>query len=122
MELKQINTYINTRKEVEQLEATLKSAKERLDIAEKELVMFMENEGLQNFKTADGNMVYTREQLYVRIEENKEQDLFAWFESQHMGELIKQSIPNATLRSMAKDQEIPFIIVNRETKIGFRKG
>ena len=120
--MEQVNKYIELRKKKDELELQLKNLQQDLDVSEKNLVMFMENEGIQNFKTESGELVYTREQLYVRVEENKEQELFAWFEGQGMGELIKQSIPNATLRSMAKEQEIPFLIVNRETRIGLRKG
>lgn len=120
--MEQARRYIELRKQKDEIEEQLDLVKKELDTSEKELVMFMENEGLSNIKTENGELIYTREQLYVRVEENKEQELFAWFEEQGMGELIKQSIPNATLRSMAKEQEIPYLIVSRETKIGLRKG
>ena len=102
-------------------EAKLESIKTTLVEIETQLVVRMENEGLQSFKDAENGIVYLREQVYARIAD--EAMAFEWLRAHDMGDIIKEKVHARTLASIVKDHaEIPGVVASYETKIGHRKG
>ena len=118
--------FFEAREQRDYLKQELKLAQEKLDAAEKELVSFMDSNGLQNFKDATRGMVYLREQLYVRLDD--ESKAFTWLRENGYADIIKETVNNKTLTSVSKEVlekdaiAIPGVESTFETKIGFRKG
>lgn len=123
--MEQARKYFEARIIRDNLKDELSKAQEALDECEKNLVLFMEANNLQNFKDAENGMVYLMEKMYSRIE--NEDIAFEWLKNNGLGDAIKQTIHSKTLSAIAKEmfekdqQEIPGVVSTFETKVGFRK-
>jgi len=112
--------YFELRKRKAEVEAQLDEVKGELAQVEKDLVLYMENQNLQNFTDKTFGTIYLREQVYARID--NEPIAFDWFESHNMSDIIKRTIHNKTLCAVVKENpEIPGVVTTWETKIGYRR-
>lgn len=118
--MEQAQTYFELRKKKDELEKALDDVKESLAETEKELVLYMENQNLQNFTDKTYGTIFLREQVYARIDD--EGTAFGWFRDHNMGDIIKETIHNKTLCAVVKDNpEIPGVVTTWETKVGYRR-
>ena len=112
--------FFDIRAKKDELEGQLEVVKQEYLQAEKELVLIMEQNGLQNFTDAERGMCYMREAIYARVTD--EAKCFDWLKANGLGECIKYTIHNKTLGTLVKDKgEIPGVEYHLESKIGFRR-
>jgi hypothetical protein len=116
--MKLADEFFALKREKEELTAKLKNVNERIEVADKELQLWMEAQELEQIKTSEGTL-FPRTECYARIED--QDAAFAWLKDNGMEDVIKFSVHAKTLSSIAKDQEIPGVVTSFVTKIGQRK-
>lgn len=107
----------------EQKDVLAKAAKDlnsRLEEVEKELILQMENESLQNFRDSDHGLIYLREDIHATIEDSSQ--AFQWLREHNMSDIIKETVHSKTLSATVKDHgKIPGVKSFYQTKIGYKK-
>lgn len=107
------------------INAELKDINSQLDDIEKELVVVMENENLQNFKDDRFGTLYLREEVYARVE--SEDKFFPWLRDRGMADVIKYTVHAKTLSGIVKElnekgESVPEgVVAQFITKLGYRK-
>ena len=113
--------FFEIRNRKDDLETQLELVKADYLETEKQLVLEMEANNLQNFTDAEQGMCYMREAIYARVAD--EEKCFEWLKANGLEGCLKTTIHNKTLGSLVKDKgEIPGVEYHLETKIGFRRG
>jgi len=98
----------------------MKVVNKELEGIERDLILSMENENLQNFKDSRFGLVYLREDLYASIEDSDK--CFGWLEENNMHDVIRQTVHSKTLSAICKESgEIPGVKTYFQTKVGFRR-
>jgi hypothetical protein len=122
---------MGNRQELAEKYAVLKQGKDRineelkginaaLEDIEQQLVLTMENEGLQSFKDETFGTFYLRQEIYARVED--EEKAFAWLRAAEMEDVIKRSVHAKTLAALVKEHgEIEGVKSHYVTKIGMRR-
>lgn len=112
--------FFSLREEKDVLAKTSKDLNKCLEEIEKQLILQMENENLQNFRDADHGLIYLREDIHATIEDPDQ--AFKWLREHNMSDIIKETVHSKTLSVTVKDHgEIPGVKSFYQTKIGFKR-
>lgn len=102
-------------------EELLDGIKLKLNELEANLILIMENEGLQSFKDKDLGTFFLRVDTYASIEDYDK--AFSWLREKGMGDVIKETVHAKTLAAIAKDNpQIEGVKITLKTQLGIRKG
>jgi len=98
------------KEEIERSEAELKALKDRYnELRLTEIPELMEKVGVASggrggFTTATGARISLRNDLHVGYNKEEEEQVFAWLKENGLGDLIKPTVHNATLKAVVRER------------------
>ena len=102
------------------LESQVDAVKEEQKQAEQDLILSMEEEGLQNFRDDERGLVYIRQDTFASVEDQAK--LYAHLRANNMGDVIKETVNAKTLAAIAKEHpDLPGAKISYATRLGVRK-
>ena len=118
-DMKLAEEFFALKRRKEDINQQLKAVNEAIEIADKELQLWLESNELEQIKTSEGTL-FPRTECYARIED---EDLaFDWLKLHDMNDVIKRTVHGKTLASIAKDNpDIPGVVTSFVTKMGMRR-
>lgn len=110
--------FLDLRDKKSSLQDQLKPIEEAMLAAEQDLILSMEEEGLQNFRDDERGLVYIRQDTFASISDKDA--LLAHLTSNGMGDVI--TVNARTLSAIAKEHpDLPGIQLSYKTRLGVRK-